>query len=210
MDDNTVKAQLRRMHDFIIDEANNKKIEIQQSAEEEANREKDRLIRQGEINITKELEKKRKQVETAKKIKASNDLNQSRLQILRAREDAVNQVCNQAFNQVNRLSEDHPKKYKNLLQNLAIQSLEVIEENDVEFVLRKKDLQIFQGVLPEVKQKFKDVKISVSDKNLDDTSAGGLVAVANNGAVIISNTLEQRLQLSVEALLPEIRAKLFV
>ena len=68
MDDNTVKAQLRRMRDFILDEAQNKKTEIQQSAEEEANREKDRLIRQGEISITKELDKKRKQVETAKKM----------------------------------------------------------------------------------------------------------------------------------------------
>ena len=63
-----MKAQLRRMRDFILDEAQNKKTEIQQSAEEEANREKDRLIRQGEISITKELDKKRKQVETAKKM----------------------------------------------------------------------------------------------------------------------------------------------
>uniref|UniRef100_A0A7S4P7A3 V-type proton ATPase subunit E n=1 Tax=Paramoeba aestuarina TaxID=180227 RepID=A0A7S4P7A3_9EUKA len=214
MDDNTVKAQLRRMRDFILDEAQNKKTEIQQSAEEEANRERDRLIRQGEIAITKELDKKRKQVETAKKIRASNELNQSRLQILRAREEAVNSVCGQAHAEVMKLSDDHPIKYKKLLHDLALQSLEVMEEDKVEFVVREKDTKILGGMLGDVAKKYQEktgqkCEVSLSDKHLDASSAGGVVAVAGNGAVIISNTLEQRLQLAVEALLPNIRQDLF-
>ena len=68
MEEQDVRKQLERMRKFILDEAQNKRLEILQSAEEEANREKDRLIRQGEMAIIKDLERKAKQVEVAKKM----------------------------------------------------------------------------------------------------------------------------------------------
>ncbi len=68
MEEQDVRKQLERMRKFILDEAQNKRLEILQSAEEEANREKDRLIRQGEMGIIKDLERKAKQVEVAKKM----------------------------------------------------------------------------------------------------------------------------------------------
>tara|TARA_R110002050_G_scaffold272243_1_gene416017 strand:+ start:134 stop:340 length:207 start_codon:yes stop_codon:yes gene_type:complete len=68
MNDSDVSKQLERMTRFILDEAENKRTEILQSAEEEANKEKDRLIRQGELAIMKDLEKKQKQIEVQKKM----------------------------------------------------------------------------------------------------------------------------------------------
>mmetsp|Transcript_27779 Transcript_27779/g.38633 ORF Transcript_27779/g.38633 Transcript_27779/m.38633 type:complete len:215 (+) Transcript_27779:112-756(+) len=213
MEDQDVKKQLERMSKFILDEAKNKKLEIRQSAEEEANREKDRLIRQGENAINKEIEKKVKQVEVSKKIRASNEINQSRLRVLRAREEAVNTTCSQAHQQLFSISKDQAR-YKRLLKDLVYQCVEVIEEQNVSFVGREADKDLIKGVLGEAASEFqkkhgKTVNLSLDSKYLDPSSAGGVVAVSEGGAVIISNTLEQRLQLAVENLLPEIRESLF-
>ena len=213
MEEQDVRKQLERMRKFILDEAQNKRLEILQSAEEEANREKDRLIRQGEMAIIKDLERKAKQVEVAKKIRASNEINQSRLQVLRAREEAVNTVCSHAHQGLFKLSEN-PEKNRKLLKDLTLQAVEIIDESDVSLVCRASDKNILQGLLPEVIRDYKaktgkDVKLTIDTKFLDPSSAGGIVAVAGGGAVIVSNTLEQRLQLAVEGLLPQIRSTLF-
>mmetsp|Transcript_32139 Transcript_32139/g.89992 ORF Transcript_32139/g.89992 Transcript_32139/m.89992 type:complete len:215 (+) Transcript_32139:142-786(+) len=213
MNDADVKKQLDRMKKFILDEAKNKKEEILQSAEEEANKEKDRLVWQGQTAILKDMEKKQKQVEVQKKIRNSHEVNQSRLRVLRAREDAVNQVCRAAHQELFNISKDQGK-YKELLKELALQCLFQMEEQNVSLVVRTSDAPLMTTLLNEVKSTYgsksgKNVNLTMDSKFLDPNSAGGVVAVASGGSVICNNTLEQRLRLAVENQIPEIRAQLF-
>jgi len=68
MNDEEVKKQLNQMVNFILKEANEKAKEIQVKAEEEFNIEKQRIVQAERVKITKEYERKEKQVEVKRKM----------------------------------------------------------------------------------------------------------------------------------------------
>ncbi|CAF4154347.1 unnamed protein product, partial [Adineta steineri] len=58
--------------------------------------------------------------------------------------------------------------------------------------------------------KQKDIKITIDDKNfLPDESAGGIELYAMGGKIKVSNTIEARLSMIFNQILPEIREKSF-
>jgi V-type H+-transporting ATPase subunit E len=68
MDEDEVQKQLDHMVKFIYKEADEKANEITAKALEEFSIEKSRLVREERVRITKEFEKKEKQIEVQKKM----------------------------------------------------------------------------------------------------------------------------------------------
>lgn len=96
---------------------------------------------------------------------------------------------------------------------LLLESLLILHENKVQVITRSNDVQIVQGVVDEALKKYKDVtgresKVDVSE-GLPKDSAGGIIVSARNNTIRLDNTLEQRLRLLEEKMLPEIRLNLF-
>jgi len=209
-----VTKQLQQMINFIKKEAEEKASEIRVKTDAEFNIEKQNIIQAEKKKINAEFERKTKAIEVKRKIAYSNELNQSRLKTLKAREDAVHGMCSEAASRLGSISAQQ-STYKTLLEQLIIQGLLKLGEDEVTVIGRAVDEQLLQSVIGNAASAYKDktgkqVAVSVSKQHhLAPQSPGGILLSAKEGRILCNNTLEQRLKLAYEGLLPEIRIILF-
>ncbi|XP_013788985.1 V-type proton ATPase subunit E-like [Limulus polyphemus] len=214
LSDADVKKQIKHMMAFIEQEANEKAEEIDAKAEEEFNIEKGRLVQEQRVKIMEYYEKKEKQVELQKKIQSSNMLNQARLKVLKAREDHIRTVLDEAKKGVGELTRNQ-SQYKEILRKLILQALFQMLEKEVGIRCRQQDFKLVQSsVVLAVEEYHKttglDCKIVVDPENfLPSDMCGGVDLFAQRGKIKISNTLEKKLELISQQLLPDIRTALF-
>jgi len=214
LSDADVQKQLRHMMAFIEQEANEKAEEIDAKAEEEFNIEKGRLVQQQRMKIMEYYEKKEKQVELQRKIQSSNMLNQARLRILKAQEDHVKNVLDEARARLVHISNDQ-SRYGSILQGLICQGLYQMLENEVVLRCRQKDIPLIERALPaslsELKKvSGKETKVIIDKENfLPPDVAGGVEVMTRDGKIKVVSTLESRLELLNQQMIPEIRTILF-
>ncbi|KAF7638573.1 hypothetical protein Mgra_00001951 [Meloidogyne graminicola] len=212
--DNDVQKQLRHMMAFIEQEANEKAEEIDAKAEEEFNMEKGRLVQQQRQKIMEYYEKKEKQVELQRKIQRSNMQNQGRLQCLKARDEHVKSVLNEARSNLSKISADR-NRYPPILKGLILQGLFQLLEKQVVIRCRKSDVDLVEQLLPECIEELNKAwgdttqVIIDSDQYLSPETAGGVEMLAKNGKIRVSSTLESRLDLIADQIVPHIRTALF-
>lgn len=141
-------------------------------------------------------------------------LNQARLKTLKAREDHINNVLDEATRRLASLPND-PNKYQAVLNGLILSSLYQICEGECALRCRQKDLTLVEQMLPtcvdEAKKVTKrDIKVQIDKQNwLPADSAGGVDLYAKGGKIRVVSTLENRLQLVSQKMVPEIRSTLF-
>ncbi|XP_022118192.1 V-type proton ATPase subunit E [Pieris rapae] len=214
LSDADVQKQIKHMMAFIEQEANEKAEEIDAKAEEEFNIEKGRLVQQQRLKIMEYYEKKEKQVELQKKIQSSNMLNQARLKVLKVREDHVRNVLDEARKRLAEVPSD-TKLYSDLLVTLMVQALFQLVEPTVTIRVRQADKALVESLFGKAQQDYKekikkDVQLKLdADNFLSPDTCGGIELIAAKGRIKISNTLESRLELIAQQLLPEIRTALF-
>lgn len=216
LSDQDVQKQIKHMMAFIEQEANEKAEEIDAKAEEEFNIEKGRLVQQQRVKIMEYYERKEKQVELQKKIQNSNLLNQARLRVLKAREDHLKTLIEEANKQCGRITADK-RKYKKLLVGLIAQGLYQLLENEVTIKCRQQDLDLVRDAWPEAVEMYrngtkgkKDVKINIDTESfLPADLSGGVELMAQNNKFVVQNTLESRLDLISQQMVPELRTILF-
>lgn len=214
LSDADVQKQIKHMMAFIEQEANEKAEEIDAKAEEEFNIEKGRLVQQQRLKIMEYYEKKEKQVELQKKIQSSNMLNQARLKVLKVREDHVRSVLDEARLKLAEISRDS-SRYSRILELLILQGLCQLTEAHATVRVRQVDLPVVESILNTVQDAYKqltrkDVLIKIDQDNfLSPDSCGGVDLYAGKGRIKVSNTLETRLELIAQQLVPEIRSALF-
>ncbi|EPQ31413.1 uncharacterized protein PFL1_00748 [Pseudozyma flocculosa PF-1] len=212
MNDDEVLSEMKKMVAFIKQEAMEKAREIQIKADEEFAIEKAKIVRQEAINIDSQYEKKKKQAETAQKIAQSTQTNKSRLKVLQTREQHLQTLFDQAKERLSGLTDDQ-EAYKKLLQNLILQGLLQLMEKKVVVTVRSNDVQLAQdaakGAEADYKEKSgREASVEVKE-GLSKDSFGGVVLAGHGGKITINNTLEERLRLLEERMLPEIRLDLF-
>lgn len=214
LSDADVQKQIKHMMAFIEQEANEKAEEIDAKAEEEFNIEKGRLVQQQRLKIMEYYEKKEKQVELQKKIQSSNMLNQARLKVLKVREDHVRNVLEEARKRLGEVTRDTPR-YTQIMKTLVMQALYQFFENPVVLRVRPQDTAIVESLLPEITAEYKaatgrDIVLRVdTDTHLPADTCGGVELYAIRGKIKITNTLEARLELIAQQLVPQIRTALF-
>ncbi|KAH8310439.1 hypothetical protein KR044_001354, partial [Drosophila immigrans] len=207
-------SQIKHMMAFIEQEANEKAEEIDAKAEEEFNIEKGRLVQQQRLKIMEYYEKKEKQVELQKKIQSSNMLNQARLKVLKVREDHVSSVLDDARKRLGEVTKNEAE-YKEVLSKLIVQGLYQVMEPKVTLRCRQVDVPLVRDVLQTSVQQYKehmnqDVELFVDEREfLAADTCGGVELLALNGRIKVPNTLESRLELISQQLVPEIRNALF-
>lgn len=214
LSDADVQKQIKHMMAFIEQEANEKAEEIDAKAEEEFNIEKGRLVQQQRLKIMEYYEKKEKQVELQKKIQSSNMLNQARLKVLKVREDHVRNVLEEAKKHLGEVTAN-PGRYTEVMRLLTIQGLYRLMEANVTIRVRQVDVSLMESILESIQQTYheisrKDVRLKIDQDNfLPAESCGGVEMFAGKGRIKINNTLEARLDLIAQQLIPEIRSALF-
>jgi len=214
LSDADVQKQIQHMMAFIEQEANEKAEEIDARAEEEFTIEKGRLVQQNRLKIIEFYERKEKQVELQKKIGASNLLNKSRLEVLKAQEQHVKNVLHEARQRLGVITQNKGE-YAVLLQKLITQGLCQLLEPKVIIRCRQVDLPLVEQVLPQSLEQYKEISKKEMTVSVDKQSflpaeiCGGVELLTNGARMKISNTLEARLDMMAEQMLPEIRTMLF-
>ncbi|XP_071371566.1 V-type proton ATPase subunit E 1a isoform X1 [Centroberyx affinis] len=214
LSDADVQKQIKHMMAFIEQEASEKAEEIDAKAEEEFNIEKGRLVQTQRVKIMEYFEKKDKQIEQHKKIQMSNLMNQARLKVLKARDDMITDLLNEARIQLADIAKD-PARYSTLLEGLLLQGFYQLLEPKVTIRCRQQDVEMVQAAVNKNIPIYKDavksnivVKID-QERFLPSDICGGVEVYNDNGKIKVSNTLESRLELMAQQMMPEIRVALF-
>ncbi|XP_075575015.1 V-type proton ATPase subunit E 1 isoform X3 [Pelecanus crispus] len=184
LSDADVQKQIKHMMAFIEQEANEKAEEIDAKAEEEFNIEKGRLVQTQRLKIMEYYEKKEKQIEQQKKIQMSNLMNQARLKVLKARDDLI-------------------AGFYQLLEPRI-----VVRCRKQDFPMVKTAVQKSIPIYKNATKRDVDVHID-QDSFLPEEIAGGVEIYNSDGKIKVSNTLESRLDLVAQQMMPEIRVALF-
>ncbi|KAI7830878.1 vacuolar ATP synthase subunit E [Kickxella alabastrina] len=206
MNDEEVYSEMNKMVAFIRQEAQEKALEIKVKADEEFNIEKAKLVRQESINVEAQFQRKVKQAEVKQRIMTSTLINKSRLQVLQARQEMLDTVFSDAQEQLAKVPED-AEKYKQLLATS-------LNDRRVNVRGRKADLELIKEAVVlavEVyKKRGKDIVATVvEDSPLSDTVLGGVRVSAFNDRISVDNTLQARLDLSSDHMLPQLRDIIF-
>ncbi|XP_006866683.1 PREDICTED: V-type proton ATPase subunit E 1-like isoform X2 [Chrysochloris asiatica] len=184
LSDADVQKQIKHMMAFIEQEANEKAEEIDAKAEEEFNIEKGRLVQTQRLKIMEYYGKKEKQIEQQKKIQMSNLMNQARLKVLRARDDLISGL------------------YQLLEPRMIVHC-------------RKQDFPLVKAAVQKAIPMYKiatkkDVDVQIDQEAyLPEDIAGGVEIYNGDRKIMVSNTLESRLDLIAQQMMPEVRGVLF-
>ncbi|GAA6052953.1 hypothetical protein JCM3770_006754 [Rhodotorula araucariae] len=210
--DHVVGMQKRNLTAFIKQEALEKAREIKVKADEEFAIEKGKIVRQESANIDANFERKKKQAEIEKKISISNQNNKARLQLLEKREELLEKVFEDARTKIGDVTKDETK-YTELLRKLVLQALFTLMEKDIKVSGRPKDQELLKKAVEQAASEFAEqagfeIKYEVDDQ-LADKSAGGIIIRGYGSRITVNNTLDERLRLLEQSMLPALREKLF-
>ncbi|KAG5462429.1 MAG: ATPase, V1/A1 complex, subunit E [Olpidium bornovanus] len=214
LNDNDVQQEMNKMVAFIKQEALEKAREIKVKADEEFNIEKAKLVRTESANIEATFQRKSKQVEVQKKIAQSNFMNKARLRVLQQRQQMLQELFAEASKSLASVIQD-AQKYDGLMYNIILQGLYKLMAEDVVLVCRKKDAEVAQRQMEAAKKTFTEkmalplnIRVS-STESLPEEGSGGIRLSTVDGSITCDNTLEARLVLLCEQMLPAIRTMLF-
>uniref|UniRef100_A0A8C5L133 Uncharacterized protein n=1 Tax=Jaculus jaculus TaxID=51337 RepID=A0A8C5L133_JACJA len=198
LSDADVQKQIKHMMAFIEQEANEKAKEIDAKAEEEFNIEKGHLVQTQRLKVMEYYEKKEKQIEQQKKIQMSNMKIQARLKVLRARDDHnITDLLNEAKQRLSKVIKD-TARYQVLLDGLVLHDFPLVK------VAVQKAIPMCKMAI----KKYVDVQIDQEAYLPEEISSG--VEVYNGDLKIkVSNTLESRLDLIAQQMMPEVWGALF-
>ncbi|PSR78036.1 hypothetical protein PHLCEN_2v7599 [Hermanssonia centrifuga] len=216
LNDDEVISEMNKMVAFIKQEALEKAREIKVKADEEFAIEKAKLVKQEQQAIDGQFEKKRKNAEVAQKIAQSTLTNKSRLKLLQQREEHLQDLFATARSSIVELSAEEGR-YVQFLENVAVQGFLSLLEPEVTVHTREKDVEIAERAVENAKNVYTEisgrtVKTSVNgslSNDLQRCSAGGVTLISGSNRITIDNTLDERLRLLEDRMLPEIRFDLF-
>ncbi|KAI9817463.1 MAG: V-ATPase V1 sector subunit E [Pycnora praestabilis] len=209
-----VSGELKKMTNFIRQEALEKAREIEIKADEEFAIEKSKLVRQETSSIDKQYEKRFKQASMSQQISRSTVSNKTRLKVLSAKQELLDNLFEKARGKLEDYSEDKGK-YQEICKNLILEGLYALNEDKVQVRIRKADSDVVKKAIEDAQKEYKenmsrDISISIDEKNPQaEGSAGGLSIVGTGGKIDINNTFEERLKLMETESLPVVRTILF-
>ncbi|KAF9451570.1 ATPase, V1/A1 complex, subunit E [Macrolepiota fuliginosa MF-IS2] len=213
LNDDEVLSEMNKMVAFIKQEALEKAREIKVKADEEFAIEKAKLVKQEQQAIDAQYEKKRKGGEVAQKITQSTLTNRSRLKLLHRREEHLQDLFSNARSQLTQLAASDSGAYTQFLEGVIVQGFLQIMEPSVIVHTRKQDAEVATQAAEAASKTYHDLTgQSVRPEiqaDLGEEGAGGVVLVNASTRITVDNTLDERLRLLEDRMLPEIRRDLF-
>jgi len=179
------------------------------------------LVHEAKLKIQDDFTKKEKDREVQERIARSTEIGECRVKKMKLRDDLLKKLLEDSASKCAIVAKGG--NYPQLLQKLIVQGLIKIEENQVSVFCRQEDVAAVKKVLPSAVQEYVDIlkresgvtlnpKVTLNEdrnKDLAQTSYGGVLLTALNGRIVCDNTMSSRLHLVYEELLPSIRAILF-
>jgi len=134
--------------------------------------------------------------------------------VLKAREEHIRNVLEEARHKLIEVTKDQGM-YQKVVQKLIAQGLFILLEKDVLLRCRQQDLKLVENSIHTAYEEYKnatkrEVNIMLDKENfLQTETGGGVELIAFKGKIKTTNTLESRLELISQQLLPSVRVALF-
>lgn len=214
--------QIRQMVNFILQEAHEKANEIRIKTEHDFNVEKQTLVHAARQRLNEEYAQKEREREVQARIAKSTAVGDARVKKMRLRDELLKQLVDEAKAEVAKVASS--PAYPELVKQLIVQALIKIEENDVVVQCRKCDValceaqvagaaQAYAAIIKKETGEVVKVQIKVNkkeEKHLPDHACcGGVTVTACSARIVCDNTLDARIALCYEDLLPQIRYELW-
>lgn len=213
------EAQIKQMITFIINEAQQKKDDIEAKGESELSLEVTRIRMEQQEKIRQEYEKKAKKIDTDCKIKKSLAINKQRLEKIKQRQEVMVKIASDSKDQLAGQIKE-ARFSKTVVTNLIVQGLLKLLEDQVVVRCKESDKSMVEGCLAEATKNYADLikketgavktcKVTLDTSYLPSTCLGGVMLFCQDGKISIDNTFDMRLRLVMEQDKPAIRSLLF-
>jgi len=136
--------------------------------------------------------------------------------MLKSRHDSIAGIKTKAAEHLKEIAQN-PERYKKFLEHSIAQSLIKIEEKTVLVQCRKQDVDLVSSLLPSAlklaqshSSKSQNQTVALDKTTfLKSDDAGGVILTAMEGRIICDNTLNTRLNLAFDSMMPATRDTLF-
>jgi len=217
------------MCNFIIQEAKEKVNEIKLKTDNDFALEKQMMVHNAKLKMQQDFKQMEKDIETQKRIVKAKAEGSNRVKLMNERELLIQSVKDEAIVALLPATSDK-KKYQEVLKQLIIQGLVKINESNVQILCRECDVPLVKSAMIEASPGYikliKEATGATATCNLTlnpdgqclppppdgsgaKSCAGGVKLLAHGGRLILDNTLDSRIEIAYEQLMPSIRSILF-
>jgi V/A-type H+-transporting ATPase subunit E len=186
-----IDAKTKEQVERIIKDAEKKIEEINKTKKEAAERDKQKILEKGKSLADRE----RQRILADARIKAKKEF-------LEEKERIINEIIDKATDKLRQIVES--KEYEKKLFDLLKKSVDIIDENNIEILVNKRDKEILEKHKDKLNKVLGDIKYTIG-RPID--CIGGVIVRSENSEV--NNTLEARLERSMERLRTDIAKMLF-
>ena len=229
MNEEDKNKRIQQMCSFIVQEAKEKVNEIKLKTENDFALEKQMMVHNAKLQLQAQFKQKEKGIEVERKIAAAKAEGASRVLKMNARESLINDIKENAVKALDTVTSD-ATRYKDVLRKLILQGLIKLNEPEVTVLCRECDKAMVDALKDAVMEEYSKIimettgqqastvlKVNPNGESLpppDDGSgakscAGGVKLLAHNGRLMLDNTLDSRVGICYQQLMPVIRSTLF-
>ena len=155
-----------------------------------------------------------------KKIEVSTAKNEANLKKMNTKNELVSKTVEETLEKLKTFAKPNNNEYQKLLKELTIECMVKLLEKECYLKVRKDDVGYMKSILKECEKEYtnlmkKETKrdyecklLLIEDEFIED-EYGGVVMMNKNKKIIINNGLKDRLTLTKERHLPDIKHMLF-
>jgi V-type H+-transporting ATPase subunit E len=181
---------------------------------------KEQIMVEEKKKIEQKYKKEYNDTFVSKKIEVSTAKNEANLKKMNTKNELVNKTVEEALEKLKIFAKPNNKDYQKLLKELTIECMVKLLEKECFVKVRNDDLDYMKSILKDCENEFSKLmkketkrdyvcKLTLIEDDFIEDECGGVVMMNRDQKIIINNGLKDRLMLTKEHHLPEIKHMLF-
>ena len=181
---------------------------------------KEQIMVEEKKKIEQKYKKEYNDTFVSKKIEVSTAKNEANLKKMNTKNELVNKTVEEALEKLKIFAKPSNKDYQKLLKELTIECMVKLLEKECFVKVRNDDLDYMKSILKDCENEYSNLmkketkrdyacKLTLIEDEFIEDECGGVVMMNRDQKIIINNGLKDRLMLTKEHHLPEIKHMLF-
>lgn len=181
---------------------------------------KEKIMVEERKKIEQKYKKEYNDTFVLKKIEVSTAKNEANLKKMNTKNELVNKTVEETLDKLKNFAKPDNEAYKKLLKELTVECMVKLIEKECFVKVRKDDLNYMKSILKECENAYINLmkketkrdyvcKLILLDDDFIENEYGGVIMMNRDKKIIINNGLKDRLMLTKEHHLPEIKNMLF-
>jgi len=181
---------------------------------------KEKIMVEEKKKIEQKYKKEYNDTFVSKKIEVSTAKNEANLKKMNTKNELVTKTVDETLEKLKDFAKPNNEPYKKLLKELTIECMVKLLEKECFLKVRKEDIAFMKSIIKECENDYSKLmkketkreygcKLTLIEDEFIEDEYGGVVMMNKEKKIIINNGLKDRLMLTKEHYLPEIKHMLF-